>query len=168
MLLSTSPLAYDRTYLPISISGSIPDVFVPNGKHDLATRHIASSHKITRMGFSAKEASQPAAALSTCSIQSRSTSSRSPVSLPPFRVYYSLSVRNVTIMYQYTTSFLVIHFLCFPSHRFHISLVPASACTLLKCPSKIPKCSVCVYHGSYLSASHAFAQAPSLTCFCSK
>jgi len=37
-------------------------------------------------------------------------------------VFLCLTVCNVTIMYQYTTSFLVIHFLCFPSRCFHTLL----------------------------------------------
>jgi hypothetical protein len=43
---------------------------VPNGKHDLARRHITSGHQLTRIGSSANEGSQ--ARCSTLNLSSRS------------------------------------------------------------------------------------------------
>jgi hypothetical protein len=44
---------------------SLAGVLVPNGKLGPVRRHITNGHKLTRMGFSAKEGSQPATALLT-------------------------------------------------------------------------------------------------------
>jgi hypothetical protein len=43
---------------------SFADVLVANGKHDSTTRLMTSASKLTRMGFSSKDGSQPAGSIS--------------------------------------------------------------------------------------------------------
>jgi hypothetical protein len=53
-------------HVPLSCCAAEPfsDILPANGKHDPATRQIASANKLTRMGFSAKDGWEPAATIS--------------------------------------------------------------------------------------------------------